>query len=61
MDALKRDNGDNKPKYKHVNVLEETHDKLREIATRENAKLSEIMRYLIDLAHAGKVDFDQGK
>lgn len=61
MEKLVRDNGNNKPKYKHVNVLEESHTKLKEVCVRENAKMGEIMRYLIDLAHAGNIDFEQGK
>jgi hypothetical protein len=49
------------PKYKHVNVLEEDHIKLKEVALRENAKMGEVARFLIQLAYDGKVDFEDGE
>ena len=54
MEALKRigKKGEQK-QFKQVNVSLETHEKVKELAEREN-------RYLIDVAHAGDVDFGNG-
>lgn len=49
------------PKYKHVNILAEDHAKLKEVALRENARMAEVARFLIDLAYDGKIDFEDGE
>ena len=55
---LERINETEKAKWKHLNIPEETHAKLKELGVRENAKMSELVRYLVDLAHSNKIDFE---
>ena len=61
MEALKRigKKGEQK-QFKQVNVSLETHEKVKELAERENTTQVELIRYLIDVAHAGDVDFGNG-
>lgn len=61
MDALKRigTKGEQK-QFKQVNVSLDTHEKIKELAERENTTQVELIRYLIDLAHDSKVDFGNG-
>lgn len=61
MEGLKRigKKGEQK-QFKQVNVSLATHEKVKELAERENTTQVELIRYLIDMAHAGDVDFGNG-
>lgn len=43
--------------YRQVNLTVETHEKLKELCERESTTQVEMVRFLIDLAVEGVIDF----
>jgi len=48
--------GDNRKDWTSINVKKDTRDKLRQMAQREKAQMSEILRYLVDAAVEGEIE-----
>jgi hypothetical protein len=54
-------NGGNGPEWKRLNVHAPTHEKLVKLCKKQNVKLFEMIRFLVDVASEGQIDFDQGE
>lgn len=50
-------NGANKPQWARLNIRPDVHEKLVKLCKQENTKIFEMVRFLVDKAVAGEIDF----
>ena len=60
MEPLKR-KGSRQKEFRQVNVTVETHEKIKEVCERESTTQVELIRYLVDLAYLGRINFGNSR